>query len=187
MALLVESSPPGAMGKHTFRKKTNFSRFINGNIEISLNMTTLAAKALTSQTTQLLVDTARVSSVKAAYGITGLTIADGVGPFLFGVAHSDYTNAEIEGYIEAGNSWDIGDMVNREIRSRRVKTIGAIGSLESLGAMVFNEGRMKKTKLNWRLSEGDSLDFWVYNMGDQPVATTVPVFTAFGDANIWYD
>ncbi len=181
--------PSAAVMKLMAKKtSTNFSRFVSGNIEIDLAMTALAAKDLVSQTTQVVADTARVSSIKATYGITGLTVADGVGPFLFGVAHSDYTDAEIEGFIEAGNSWDLGDMVNREIRSRRVRIIGSIGTQGvSLGAMTAAEGRRLKTKLNWVLTEGDSLDFWVYNMGDQPVSTTVPQFVAFGDASIWYD
>ncbi len=175
------------MAKPKRRKsRPNWNLFRSGVIEIDLAMTTLAAKTLVSQTTQTVADTARVSSVKSVYGLTGLTQADGVGPFLFGVAHSDYTDSEIEGFIEAGNSWDLGDMVNKEIRSRRVRIIGQLSALTAEGSASFNDGRPVKTKLNWMLAEGDSLDHWVYNMGDAPVATTVPQFTAFGSAAIWY-
>ncbi len=151
-------------------------------------MTTLAAKSLVSQSTETVVDTARISSVKCSYGITGFTPGDGIGPFLFGVAHSDYTNGEIEGYIEQLGSWDLGDMGTKEVKSRRVKVIGAIGQQAAgVNAIVFNDGRLKKDKLNWMLTETDGLDFWVYNMGDNPVATTVPQFVVFGTASIWYD
>ncbi len=151
-------------------------------------MTTLAAKTLVSQSSETVVDTARISSVKCGYGITGFTPADGVGPFLFGVAHSDYTNGEIEAYIEQSGSWDLGDKQSQEVRSRRVKILGVIGQNASgVQNMVFNDGRQNKAKLNWIMSEGDGLDFWVYNMGDAAVATTVPQFVAFGNASIWYD
>ncbi len=72
-------------------------------------MTTLAAKTLVSQSSETVVDTARIGTVKATYGMTGLTPADRVGPFLFGVAHSDYTNTDIEVFIEQAGSWDLGD------------------------------------------------------------------------------
>ncbi len=169
-------------------RKVNWNKFRSGTIEIDLAMTTLAAKSLVVATTEAVVDTARISSVKAVYGLTGFTAADGVGPFLFGVAHADYSAAEIEAYIENAGSWDIGDKIAQEVRSRRVKIIGQLGGTATVDAIYqFNDGKVQKTKLNWTLGEGDGLDFWVYNMGDQPVATTVPQFLVFGDASIWYD
>ncbi len=175
------------MSKHAARR-TNWNKFRSGTLEIDLALTTLAAKTLVSQSSETVVDMARISSLKANYGITGFTPADGVGPFLFGVAHSDYTNTEIEVFIEQAGSWDLGDKQSQEVRSRRIKILGAIGQ-EASGVqnMIFNDGRPLKSKLNWLLSEGDGLDFWVYNMGDNPVATTVPQFVAFGNASIWYD
>ncbi len=166
-------------------KKTNWNKFRSGTIEIDLAMTTLAAKSLVVATTEAVIDTARISSVKCVYGLSGFTEAEGVGPFLFGVAHADYSAAEIEAYIESAGSWDIGDKIAQEIRSRRVRIIGQLG--RPLSDPFFNNGRVHKQKLNWTLAEGDGLDFWIYNMGDSPVATTVPQFVVFGDASIWYD
>ncbi len=175
------------MSKHGSRR-TNWNKFRSGALDIDLAMTTLAAKTLVSQSSETVVDTARISSVKANYGIAGFTPADGVGPFLFGVAHSDYTNSEIEAYIEQSGSWDLGDKQSQEVRSRRIKILGTIGQQASgIQNMVANDGRQTKSKLNWIMSEGDGLDFWVYNMGDAAVATTVPQFVVFGNASIWYD
>ncbi len=169
-------------------RKPNWNKFRSGVIQIDLAMTTLAAKTLVSQGTDTVVDTARISSIEAVYGMTDFTKTAGTGPFLFGVAHSDYTNGEIESYIENLASWDLGDKVAQEVRSRRVKHIGQIGGITAVaGNATFNDGRPKKTKLNWTVAEGDGLDFWIYNMGEQAVATTVPQFVVFGDANIWYD
>ncbi len=170
------------------RGRKNWNKFRSGTLEIDLAMTALAAKTLVSQSSENVVDTARISSVDATYAITGYTPTDGVGPFLFGVAHSDYTNTEIEVYIEQSGSWDLGDKQSQEVRSRRIKILGQIGQQASgVQNMVYNEGKKLRSKLNWLLAEDDGLDFWVYNMGDQSVATTVPQFVVFGSANIWYD
>ncbi len=179
------------MAKHRKGRRVNWNKFRSGTIEMDLAMTTLAAKTLTLGTTELVKDTARVSSIECVYGMSGLTPADGVGPFLFGVAHSDYTAAEIEAFIESAGSWDIGDKIAQEIRTRRVRIIGQLGgSATGTGLEAdasFNDGRPQKTKLNWTLAEDDGLDLWIYNMGDQPVSTTISQFVVFGSASIWYD
>lgn len=179
------------MARHGRGRKPNWNKFRSGTIEIDLAMTTLAAKTLVVATTEPVVDTARVSSIEAVYGITAWTVGNGVGPFLFGVAHSDYSAAEIEAFIESAGSWDIGDKLAQEIRSRRIRIIGQLGDGSNVaaagGVAQFNDGKMTKSKLNWSIAEGDGLDFWVYNMGSNPVATTVPQFLVFGNASIWYD
>ncbi len=188
LMLLLAATLVGVGAARRRRRKANWNKFVSGTLEIDLAMTTLAAKTLTSQSTETVVDTARVSSVKIAASITGFTPADGVGPFLFGVAHSDYTNSEIEAYIEQAGSWDRGDLGTREVRSRRIKILGQLGQVGSgIQNIVYNDGKLKSCKLNWVLTEGDGLDFWVYNMGDAAVATTVPQFVVNGNANIWYD
>ncbi len=176
------------MAKHGRGRKVNWNKFRSGTIEIDLAMTTLAAKSLVVATSENVADTARISSVEAVYGINGWTAGTNVGPFLFGVAHSDYSAAEIEAFIESAGSWDIGDKLAQEIRTRRVRIIGQIGDGENAGGLAqFNDGKMLKSKLNWTLAEGDGLDFWIYNMGTAAVATTVPQFVVFGNASIWYD
>ncbi len=83
----------------------------------------------------------------------------------FGLAHGDYTAAEIEECLEAGGAMDKGDKIALEHSSRLVREIGQMtGPHDTVGAGVsFADGRVVKTKLNWNLSIGEALQAWVRN------------------------
>lgn len=169
------------------RGRKNFSKYLDGAIESSVAMTTLASETGVTVSSQTVTDTTRISSVECTYSLRDLTPAVNVGPFVFGVAHSDYTLAEIEEWIEATGGWDAGNLVQtREVRSRFIRQIGVMPFVDSADqAAVPNNGNPIKTILNWMLAEGDGLKFWIYNTGAQPVATTVPDFQIYGKANLW--
>ncbi len=174
-----------AMAKR--RRRRNWSKYIDGAIDFVLAATTLAPNTLVSGTLgQSVVDTTRVSSIRCAYSLSNVTPATSVGPMIFGVAHSDYADSEIEQWVESTASWDIGDKIAAEIRGRLVRQIGTFPAPASAAEVVtFNDGRPMKTKLNWLLAEGDTLKFWVYNTGATAYGTTVPNFKANGKANLW--
>ncbi len=133
-----------------------------------------------------MVDSTRCSSIKCTYSLGGATPGDNIGPVIVGVAHSDYTSAEIEAYLEAASSWDIGDKIVKEVRSRLVRVIGVFDIPEGVGQAVrLNDGRAIRTKLNWLLAEGDTLGFWAYNSGPAAYATTDPNLIVQGKANLW--
>ncbi len=169
------------------RRKKNFSKFLSGSIDESLAMTTLAAKTAVKVASQTVTDTMRISSVKATYTLRDFTKGANIGPMIFGIAHSDYTVAEIEEWIEATGGWDIGNLVQtREVRNRLIRQVGVFDTPEDAGDSArVNDGRPVRTKLNWLLAEGDGVSFWIYNTGAQPVATTVPDFQIFGKASLW--
>ncbi len=105
----------------------------------------------------------RVVSTKFAYSWAdiGAAIDDG---FEFGLAHSDYSAAEIEECLEASASIDQGDKVAQEQANRLVRSIGimpASGITDS--GRTFNNGNPVHTKLNWKLGIGDTLTGWVRN------------------------
>ncbi len=84
----------------------------------------------------------------------------------FGVAHSDYTSAEVEAALEAGASMDIGNLVSsREVGQRLVRVIGVMPAMASAAGagVAFNDGRRVKTRLNWPAAIGDTLNFWMRN------------------------
>ncbi len=117
--------------------------------------------ALTSAVTTL----TRVISVNLAYAWEDVQAAidDGCE---FGLAHSDYSAAEIEECLEAQASMDIGDKIAQEQADRLVRSIGKMPSIPSGAAgsgVVFNDGRKMKTRLNWLLSIGDTLNLWIRN------------------------
>ncbi len=90
----------------------------------------------------------------------------------FGLAHSDYSAAEIEECLEAQSAMDLGDKIAQEQGNRLVRSIGKFASNANAGSgVVFNEGRPWKTRLNWMLSIGDTLNLWIRN-GSAVIWTT---------------
>ena len=128
----------------------------------------------------------RCSSLDATWSMSNFTPAQGDGPILVGVAHSDYTAAEIEEVIENTGSWTEGSKVEQEIAKRLVRVIGTLRSLTGATENdVLNDGKPIKTKLNWILNSGDTLKIWAYNIGGSALATTDPEVNVFGHANLW--
>ncbi len=102
----------------------------------------------------------------------------------FGVAHSDYTAAEIEECLEATGSMDLGDKVAAEKANRLVREIGMFSSVTSAAGsgVQFNDGKPVKTKLNWLMSAGDSLVVWVRNSSSLVYVTGSSINFA---GNLW--
>ncbi len=123
---------------------------------------TVAADDVTTQVlAEILTEERRVLSIEAGYAMRGLTAGDG--PVSIGVAHSDYSAAEIEESLEAVGAWDEGDKVAQEQAARLVRDIGVLTEEET----ALNEGQLIKTRLNWRIATGDTLSFWIRNRGIQ--------------------
>ncbi len=169
-------------------RKGRFRRYLRGGIDEVLSLTTLAATTLVLVAFDETVNERTfVSSIVVNASLSDLTPAAGVGPFMVGVAHSDYSAAEIEEWIEQAASWNEGDLVGtREIGKRLCRRIGifdekALAATES--STLFTSAR--KVKLGWILNQAQGLDLWVYNMGVSPVATTVPQVRLQGHANLW--
>ncbi len=168
------------------RRRPNFNNYLSANIDLDDSLTTLGAKTLTSIPTLTVIDTTRISSIRNTYTLSDFTPGANIGPILVGVSHSDYSDAEIEGFIESSNGWDMSNLIAREIRQRRIRMIGTFNTPSAASDSTrLNDGRPIRTKLNWIVAEGQGLRFWAYNMGNQAVATTVPNFHIFGNANLW--
>jgi len=178
---LAERSGSPIMGrkprrKFTLRKVSMTPAFAVG----ALATLDVISAAGTSATTNTLC----VMSIDVAWAISdlGASIDDA---FQFGVAHSDYSAAEIEECLEATSSMDLGNKVEQERANRLVRSIGIItqvGAASVTGGLNFNDGRPKKTKLNWLLSIGDTLDVWVRN-GSGSVYTTGSILSGIG--HLW--
>ncbi len=127
-----------------------------------------------------------VSSVVATYSMNNFTPVASAGPVLVLLAHSDYSSAEIEEFIENTGSWDEGDLVNQEIASRKIRKIGVFETIGDVtDEVVLNDGKPVKTKLNWILNQGQTLQMMGYNLGTAAFTTTAPVVRADGHANLW--
>ncbi len=106
-------------------------------------------------------------SQECTWGIRDFTA--GEGPIVVGVAHSDYTAAEIEECLEAQAAWDSGNLVAREQARRKVRTVGtfAVASANE----TLNDGRPIKTKLNWYTQLGETLDIFIWNKSGATLTT----------------
>ncbi len=165
-------------------------RYLRGNVDEKLALGTLAASTLVGDNfDESVEERTLVSSLVASYSMDNLTAPQG--PIQFGVAHSDYTDAEIEEVIENTDSWTEGNKISQEISKRLVRKIGTFAAEAiptSAGAVVdldFNDGNPVKTKLNWILTTGQTLKYWAYNQSSSALATTAPIITASGHVNLW--
>ncbi len=176
--------PAGMMARKGGRGR--MARYLKGNVDESFNLSTLASATLISNTwDEVVVERTRCSSIVVSWSLDQITSPQG--PILFGVAHSDYSDAEIEEVIENAGSSNEGDLVSQEIAKRKIRIIGEFVSTELAGLtdVKFNLGRPVKTKLNWVLTTGDTLKMWAYNISASALATTDPAMRAHGHANLW--
>ncbi len=171
------------MAKHP--KK--FRKYLRGNVDEELTIAALGSRALTAVAFDETVDERTfVSSLVASYSMDEFTLGANIGPIMVGIAHGDYTAAEIEAFIENTGSWSEGDLVSQEVAKRKIKIVGIFDDDSvSLGAVTLNEGKPIKTKLNWVLTQGQTIDLWAYNLGAAAVATTTPSVHCEGHANLW--
>ncbi len=102
----------------------------------------------------------------------------GEGPVTVGYAHSDYSITEIKECLEAFAAIDQGDKVAQERANRLVRTVGTVRFPG--GAAALNDGKPIKTRLNWLINIGDSVNMFAFNE-DIGVLTTGALLTASGD------
>ncbi len=163
-------------------------RYLKGAIDVDFALGTLAAKDLISDTEDsVLTEEAWISSVLATWAIENFTQGAGDGPIVVGVAHPDYTNAEVEEFLENAGSWDQGNLIQQEIARRKIRQVGTFSAtlLAATGGGALNDGNPIHTKCGWMLNTGISLRFWAYNMGTSALATTDPHVLVNGHANLW--
>ncbi len=173
------------MAKHGRRK---FRPYLKGQIDNKFNLGTLSGdNVLGDLVDDVVTEKAWLSSVKATWTISNLTSGAGIGPIMCGVAHSDYTDAEVEEWIENLSSWEQGDLVAQEVAKRKIRRVGVFD--DPAGGppdkLTLNDGKAIRTKCGWQLTTGQTVRIWAYNMGDSPLATTDPVLATQGHANLW--
>lgn len=112
-------------------------------------------------------------SAELTWAIRSLTV--GEGPIAVGLAHSDYTSAEIEEYIENAGGWDEGDLVSQEISKRKIRHVGTFSG--EAAEEVLNDGEPIKTTLKFILNDATTLKVWAYNRSGAALTTGAIVNT----------
>ncbi len=169
------------------RKTPRRRRYLKGVIENRFTLGTLAPTTLLGDDiSDSVVERAWLSSVKATWSMDQFTEGAGDGPILVGIAHSDYTDAEIEAWVEQTSSWEEADLVAQEVAKRKIRRVGTFGQTgPALSGMVLNGGKPITTKCGWMLASGQSIRIWAYNSGSSALATTSPAVVTSGHANLW--
>ena len=168
-------------------RRRRMGRYLRGSVDESIALGTLAAKTLIGANFDETVnERTLVSSVVATWTMTGFTQGSGDGPIMVGIAHSDYTDGEIEEYIENLGSWDEGSKVEQEVSKRQIRRVGVFENPATASdAAVLNDGKPIKKKLNWILNQGQTIKHWCYNMGTSALATTSPEVSTQGHVNLF--
>lgn len=158
------------------RKRSYIRR---GGVEENMALGALADQTAIAEIFDNVVDGKTfLVSIHAAYALRAHTA--GEGPIVFGVAHSDYSSAEIEEYLETTGSWKTGDKIAQEQARRKVRIIGVFDGLST--EEKFKDGELQKTPLKFMIEEAQSLKLWAYNKSGAAL-TTGTVLTA--DGSVW--
>ncbi len=117
--------------------------------------------------TDLATSSMRVISADLSFALTDMAafIDDGQE---FGLAHSDYSAAEIEECLEATGSWNQTDKIAGERANRLVRSLGTFvsGGSSTDSSQSYNNGKPIHVKLNWPIGVGMGIVIWVRNGSD---------------------
>ncbi len=164
------------------RKRRRRTPVRPANIDLEFALGTLADQTLLGSELNDNVDRDQfILSVEAIYAMRNHTT--GEGPIMVGFAHDDYTDAEIEAWIENTQGWSQADLIQQEIqqRGKRIKIVGSFPVLQGSDA-VLNEGRPIKTAARFTLLQSAGLKFWAYNQAGAALTTGTVVIV---DGHAW--
>ncbi len=170
------------------KRRRRFRRYLAGAISNTFGLGTLASKTvIVDLVDDVVTEKTWLSSVKAMWSMDEFTEALNQGPIMVGIAHSDYSTAEIEEWVENLASWEEFDLIGQEVAKRKIRKVGVFAWVDSTatGQYALNNGRAITTKCGWMLGTGQTVRIWAYNMGSAALATTDPNIMTEGHANLW--
>ncbi len=162
------------MAKHTGKGK-----YIRGAIDETPVLASLADNTVVKSDGPTVNERTLVTSIEAVYSIFNFTATEG--PVIFGLAHSDYTVAEILEYLSNAGSWNEGSKIEQERARRKIRRVGVFKGLAT--DEKFADGRSVKTKLNWILLQGQTVAVWAWNKSGGTLTTGT--LDCSGHANLW--
>ncbi len=91
------------------------------------------------------------------------------GPLTVGYAHSDYSVTEIKECLEAVAAIDAGNKIANEQANRLIRIVGVLRS--PVGGSFLNDGKPIKTRLNWLITPGDTVNVFAFNENTAALST----------------
>ncbi len=178
---------PLGLAKHRKGRGRSMKNYMRGECDENLVLGTLASQTLVGGNfDEAVTERTLISSLVATYAVQDATDGSGIGPILVGIAHSDYSDAEIEAWIETTTSWETSDLIGQEVAGRLCRKVGILTVPETIDFQTsLNDGKPITTKLNWVLNTGQTIKLWAYNLGTSAFATTSPVIRLQGHVNLW--
>ncbi len=148
-------------------KSKNRKNFVAIPFTNALALGTLADETVLSNSiSQVFGEDLYVISVDITLGLRGHTASET--PIMFGLAHSDLTDAEI---LEALNAevTDPDDIIAKERAKRPVRKIG--GFYGTIAEPVFNDGKKYRQKMAFTVGDGHDISLWAKNQSGAALTT----------------
>ncbi len=155
------------MAKHSSKKRRGNFRAIKFNTQVAL--ATLADEIIVKVNLFPNNSTMQTYCISVDSNIAVRDNTAGEGPIEVGYAHGDYDVTEIKEATEAGASFDPGNKVSQEHNRRLVRMAGQL-PMQAVDE-VLNDGRPKRTKLGFMVSQGFNLAFYVKNKSGAALTT----------------
>ncbi len=105
------------------------------------------------------------------WALKGATV--GEGPIVVGIAHNDYTDAELTENLNQTGMEDPGDKIAQERGRRLVRRAGQFSVVAA--NEVLNDGKAKRTKAGFVLTDGFAPNFWAQNRSGATLTTGMVV------------
>ncbi len=150
------------------RKNVNSRNFAVGNLSSSVTLLTLDDNTVKEgDLGESTLSGYRVISIDGTWSIHDLT--PGEGPIDFGVAHSDYSVAEILQALSSNAGWAPTDLIEMEQSRRLVRLIGTFSGQDA--NETFNDGKPKRTKLRWPFRANQNMVMFAVNRSGAALTT----------------
>ncbi len=137
------------------------------NVSESLPLSTLASNTVLASNSDAFGREAFVVSTDLYWSIRGLTATEG--PIVVGVAHNDYSVAEIQEALSVTGMEDPGDQIAKEQGRRLVRRSGQFSGVAANEAL--NDGKLIRTRLRFMVQELFGLSFFAWNISGATLTT----------------
>lgn len=158
--------------KYPRRRGGSKLRYLQVDTSVTIG-NVLAGVVVKNNQGDVVIDRVFAVWAKGVWTLQGNTAGDG--PLMVGLAHSDYTNAEIEECLEAGGSWSLGNKVETERANRKVRRVGTFDGAAAVEKLA--NGEQIYRKLGFMIEDGLTIAVWIRNTdADQRTAGGVVNF-----------